>query len=839
VWVLTAGLAIAAGVIYGPVAAPGAAAGPDVVHVPWLVVAAGFALAEVYALHLRFRGEAHTFSVNEIVLVLGLFAVSPSRLVVGQLVGAAVALWLVRRQTPLKLCFNLAQFVLGTEVAILVFRALAVERAPVDVSNWLAALVAATAASVVQFVAIGAAITIAERRAAPRELGQSLVWGLLSTGVNTMLGLVVVIVCSVRPLAGILLVGPVAVVFVAYRAYLSEQAKSEGLQFLYQASELLSGARDLEGGLLALMHFARETFHSETAEVVLRGEPGEEIGYRTCSGPGDRGFRLEPYALDHVEAVVALAGDSPDVVLHRPAAGSAFAHLDGVEVASLMVASLHDEHGVRGAVLVARQRGSAVGVFDKDELHLFETFVNHLGTTLEKSRLSTSLAQLRALKQELTHQAYHDALTGLANRVKFRELVDAALAEAACDELKIAVMFIDLDDFKTVNDTMGHAAGDALLEEVARRIAGSLDGMGTAARLGGDEFAVLLPCVRADADIRAVADRILAALGEPVLIEGQPVVALASIGIASHDGATDASELMQQADVAMYTAKRNGKGRFDEFEPDMSLSVARRHQLKVGLERALANNEFTLQYQPVVDVGTGAITGTEALLRWGDGARSLSAPSEFVALAEEIGLIVPIGRFVLDEACRQAARWVEATPGLRVFVNLSTRQLADGDIVRNVRDALADSGLAPDLLVLEVTETAMMQNIDDAKAKLRALKSLGVGIAIDDFGTGYSSLSYLRELPIDVVKIAKPIIDAICASPQDAAFVKGIVELGHVVGVEVVAEGVEQLEQYAHLVRMGCDMVQGHVCAPSMEPAEVDAMLAARPAEPAKVAEVG
>jgi len=227
----------------------------------------------------------------------------------------------------------------------------------------------------------------------------------------------------------------------------------------------------------------------------------------------------------------------------------------------------------------------------------------------------------------------------------------------------------------------------------------------------------------------------------------------------------------------------------------------------------------------VVDVASGAIAGTEALLRWKDPARGMLPPSEFVGVAEETGLIVPIGRFVLQEACRQAAEWTVDNPALRVFVNLSTRQLCDPDIVEDVCRALQDAGLLPSQLVLEVTETAMMRDVDEAKATLHALKRVGVAIAIDDFGTGFSSLSYLRELPIDVLKIAKPIVDAICESTQDAAFVRGIIELGHVVGIKAVAEGVEHVEQYAHLIDMGCDFVQGYYYAPSMEPAEITEIL--------------
>ena len=308
----------------------------------------------------------------------------------------------------------------------------------------------------------------------------------------------------------------------------------------------------------------------------------------------------------------------------------------------------------------------------------------------------------------------------------------------------------------------------------------------------------------------------------------------ASIGIATHDDAADAAELMQHADVAMYTAKRNGKGRCDEFEPTMSATIAHRHQMKAGLERALALNEFVVHYQPVIDVGTGELAAVEALLRWQDPERGLLSPNEFVGIAEETGLIVPIGRYVLNEACRQAAAWLPLKRDLRMFVNLSALQLGDPDIVSDVCDALTTSTLPPQLLQLEVTETAMMRDIDQAADVLQAVRSIGVGVAIDDFGTGFSSLSYVRQLPVSVLKIAKPIIDAICESDADAAFVRGIVELGHVVGVKVVAEGVEDVEQYARLVDMGCDFVQGFYYASSMAPADVALVLAsATPVPPA------
>jgi diguanylate cyclase (GGDEF)-like protein len=489
-----------------------------------------------------------------------------------------------------------------------------------------------------------------------------------------------------------------------------------------------------------------------------------------------------------------------------------------------MLAPLAGEDVMRGLVLAANAKGN-VHTFKRDELSLFETFASHLGVTLEKSQLNSSLAQLRALKNELAHQAYHDSLTGLANRVLFRERVTAGLENVAANGSGLAVLFIDLDDFKTVNDTMGHAAGDTLLRVIGERITSCIGVEDTAARLGGDEFAVLLTNATNDADVRVVADRILLALGDPVDIEGQPVVAHASIGVATHASANDADALMQNADVAMYTAKRNGKGRCDVFEPALSMSVANRHQVKMGLERAVGTDEFVLHFQPVVNIVTGEIVATEALLRWRDPARGLLPPAEFIAIAEETGLIVPIGRFVLREACRQAKEWEPLAPDVRMFVNLSARQLLDPSLLEDVQRALHDANLDPSRLVLEVTETAMMQDIEYAQTTLTALKAIGVGLGVDDFGTGYSSLSYLRQLPIDVLKIAKPFIDAVDETPEDAEFVRGIVQIGHVVGLHVVAEGVERVEQSARLIEMGCDSAQGYYYARSLEPAAIVALL--------------
>ncbi len=792
------------------------------VHVTWPVLTIGFALTAIYAVHLQFRGESHAITLEEIVLVVGLFTVTPREVVAAQVIGAFAVLGCYRRLRPLKVAFNVAQIGLGASLGILVFRAIDPVATPSSVTSWVAALAGCVTACVVGLTAVAVAIAVTEGRANARAIAHSVVAGLIGTVANTMLGLVAVIVLAQSPLGALLLAGPVAVVFFSYRAYISEREKSAALEFLYAASERLNNARDIEDGLVELLDFARDTFHSDLAQIVLTGER-DDTAFSTSVGPGPSACKLASVPNDAVVAIIAAAAETNEAAL----LGAPVAAMLVREFAcgSALVAPLLDESGLRGAVVVGRDRDAAEP-FAKEDVRLFETFANHLGTTLEKARLTTSLARLREAERELAYRAYHDALTGLANRALFRDRVDSALVEAAGTGTEVGVMFIDLDDFKTVNDTMGHAAGDALLVEVGRRLARCIGGPDTAARIGGDEFAVLLRQVSHPSQVNLVANSILAALREPIEVDDQPVVCRASVGIALDCGSIEAAELMQRADVAMYSAKRNGKGRFDEYEPSMTLNVAHRHEVKVGLERAVGAQEFVVEYQPVAVAATGAILGTEALVRWRQPSGSLTAPSEFVGVAEETGLIVPIGREVLREACRQGAEWTRRNPSLRMFVNLSARQLAHPDIVHDVALALRSSGLDASRLVLEVTETAMMRDIDEAVATLDALRRLGVRIAIDDFGTGFSSLSYLRQLPIDMLKIAKPIVDLICETPQDTAFVKGVIELGHVVGLTVVAEGVECVEQYAHLVEMGCDLVQGFYYAPSMKPERIDELLA-------------
>jgi diguanylate cyclase (GGDEF)-like protein/PAS domain S-box-containing protein len=450
---------------------------------------------------------------------------------------------------------------------------------------------------------------------------------------------------------------------------------------------------------------------------------------------------------------------------------------------------------------------------------------------------SRDVSERRAFEEQLAHQAFHDPVTGLANRALFSERVRHAGARSGRDGGSLAVIFLDLDDFKTINDSLGHAAGDQVLAEVARRLEGSIRATDTAARFGGDEFAVLLEELRSAQDAADVAEAILDALEEPIAVEQKELVIRTSLGIsvAAAPNAADADELVRNADVAMYIAKRDGKGGYRLFEPAMHEGVVERLELRADLQRAIASDQLELHYQPVVRLEDGGVSGVEALLRWHHPERGLIPPLQFIPLAEEMGLIVPIGRWVLREACRQAKAIQTLVPTekpLTMSVNLSVKQLQHSDVVGDVREALAESGLEPRTLILEITETVMMTDTDLAVDRLQELKELGVRLAMDDFGTGYSSLSYLSRLPVDILKMDRSFLRA-GAAPDANGLAAAVVALGDTLDLEVVAEGIEFSEQMATLRSLGCDLGQGFYFAKPMNAeATHDYLRRLRPAPP-------
>ncbi|MCX4986398.1 aminotransferase class I/II-fold pyridoxal phosphate-dependent enzyme [Streptomyces sp. NBC_00572] len=447
------------------------------------------------------------------------------------------------------------------------------------------------------------------------------------------------------------------------------------------------------------------------------------------------------------------------------------------------------------------------------------------------------VTEQRKLERELTHRAFHDSLTGLPNRVLLLERVERALLRGRRESTLTCMLFVDLDDFKVVNDTMGHSVGDELLVAVARRLTSVLRLTDTAARLGGDEFAVLIEGAREPRDAETLAAEIVHTLSQPFHLTDGAVSVSTSVGVATVLDSAHAEELLGHADLALYAAKAAGKKRWRLFHPEFHSRLVARHELQAGMDTAIADHAFALRYQPIVEVRDGAPAGLEALIRWPHARRGMVPPDQFIALAEESGHIMPLGAWVLEHAALDIARWQRARPRqapLYASVNVSARQFRDPGFLEGVRRTLRSSGLAPGSLVLELTESVLMRRDAQIRTTMAALKDLGVSIAIDDFGTGFSSLSYLREFPIDVLKVDKSFIDNITTDPQQVALVEGIVRIADVLGLQVVAEGIEHEEQRALLADMGCRYGQGFLFARPMTAHQAESYLHRAPPSAAR-----
>jgi len=454
---------------------------------------------------------------------------------------------------------------------------------------------------------------------------------------------------------------------------------------------------------------------------------------------------------------------------------------------------------------------------------LFGLVLIRLAATVDE--LGVSLLQRRRLQDDLAHQATHDPLTRLANRTLFEQRLDAALA---ADPAGTALIFLDLDDFKTINDTLGHAIGDELLQTVAARIQRELRSDGLAARLGGDEFGVLIDGCPDEATARSVAERVLAAIRTPVALGGRRLTARASAGIALGRIAATGMDLMRDADVAMYQAKSHGKDQVELHEPAMHESIVRGYELRTELAAAIASNAFFLEYQPGIEIEPGMIIGAEALVRWRHPERGVIGPLEFIPIAESCGLIHQLGNWILREACTTAVAWPTAPggQGLIISVNLAPTQLLQPHIVDEVAEILRETGLEPSRLVLEVTESALT-DLEAAKQALLGLRDLGVLLALDDFGTGYSGLSYLAQLPFDIIKIDRSFVVSMEDDDRVEALLDGILGLCRSLGLWSIAEGIETGPQLERLRRLGCLYGQGYHFARPMAAAAFEALLLA------------
>ncbi|BCJ44036.1 hypothetical protein GCM10010168_68390 [Actinoplanes ianthinogenes] len=542
---------------------------------------------------------------------------------------------------------------------------------------------------------------------------------------------------------------------------------------------------------------------SRTSLIASRGVPEEGV------------LRMQsvPVAALGV-AGLAIMGDELVAVDDYANSPIAVPEIVRARLKSVMAVPVHEDGTVVGALFVGGYQ--EIREWDRASQEILQAFAEHV---------SLAITDARTLR-EMNH-AFHDSLTGLANRSLFITRTENALATTRSGG--VATLLVDLDRFKVVNDSLGHGAGDRLLAAVADRLRECLRTGDTAARLGGDEFAVLLPGVAGVEAAVPVARRIVYAMRDPFDLDGREVFATCSVGVAyAEPGAVDTEDLLVRADLAMFEAKKQGKDQVAVFEPAMRESFQKHLELEADLRRAVLRHEFELRFQPIVRLRTEEISGLEALVRWQHPERGMIPPLEFIPLAEETGLIVPIGEWVLREACRQAARWNAQRDGqtpLTVSVNLSAVQLERADLPQLVEAALADSGLPAKCLIIELTESLLVDHRPETLRRLEEIKALGVRLAIDDFGTGYSSLAYLRNFPVDIIKIDKSFVDDIGDMPAAAALTLGIIQLGQALQLSTVAEGIEDAGQLSELAGGNCELGQGYYFAEPLTAAALDNLL--------------
>lgn len=591
----------------------------------------------------------------------------------------------------------------------------------------------------------------------------------------------------------------------------AERNRAEVIQSaLYRISEVMSTAEDMDSFYRAIHDIFSQLMYARNFYIALYNHETQMLSFPyyvdefdAPPAPTPMGRGLTEYVLrtGHPQLV------SPERFQELVSLGEVQAvGSDSVDWLGVPLKSGDRAFGV----LVVQSYTEKMRFGDREKEIL--TFVSqHIASALERKQAA----------ETIRHLAFHDALTGLPNRTLFRDRFTQALAHAQRKKEVLAMLFLDLDRFKTINDTLGHAVGDRLLEAVAERLRRSVREGDTMARLGGDEFMLLLQGAHTIEGIAKVAEKILHAFRPSFHVAGHDLHITTSIGISlfPHDG-HDAETLLKNADIALYRAKEHGRNNYQLYTPSMNARAFEQLALENQLRRALDGEQFVLYYQPLVELKTRKVAGMEALIRWIRPASTMVMPDAFIPLAEDTGLIIPIGEWVIREACRQAREWqLRGFERVPVSVNLSARQFQQQDLTRSIAKSLENSGLQPAFLTLELTESAIMKNADFAIATLKELKSMGVGISIDDFGMGYSSLSHLKSFPITSLKIDQSFVRDCMVDPDDAAIVTAIISLAHSMKVEVVAEGVETEPQIHFLEKLGCDKLQGYFCSPPL-PAE-------------------
>jgi diguanylate cyclase (GGDEF)-like protein len=773
-----------------------------------------FALCESTQVHFEVRRQTASLSLSEAPLVVALFLVGPLVLLPARLVGSALV-FLVRHTAPVKAAFNLASIGAETAVAATVYLALytpSFDREPP--AAWLAACLAVLAADAVAAASVFAAISWSQGRLGAQELGWIIPAMLVSSVMNTTMGLLVVVTLQVEPRAAILLLVLAGLLGAGYRAYDELVRRHATLGQVFAFTQEVGGGTTADQIVRTLLREAGRMLSAGSVRVWLPDPAGgPDVVYRLTEN-GEVEVGTEPAADDDVLRSV-LAGTS--VLAARGTTDPGLVRfLAGQGVGDAVIVPLRGGDSVLGALAAADRLGD-LSTFGPDDVRLADTLAAHVAVALENGRLY----------ERSLYAATHDPLTGLPNRGLFQQWLQEAV-EAGPDA-PLAVLLIDLDRFREFNEVVGHTRGDAVLGRVADRLQHRLPAGAVVARLGGDEFGVLLPGVRTVKEAVAAARQLHAALLDPLDVPGVgPLEVAGSVGVVLHPAhGGDAVTLLQRADVAMYAAKASPAA-VQSWQPALDTGDPRRLALVGELRRAIERDELTVLYQPKVALPGGHLVGVEALVRWRHPVHGLLGADEFIPLAERTGLVLPLTDAVLAAALRQCRAWLDAGRRMGVAVNLSARGLLDPHLADRVEKLLTDGRVPPELLTLEITESSVMADVGRSLPVLQRLARAGLTLSVDDFGTGYSSLAYLRRLPVHEVKIDKSFVLSMGTDLGDAAIVETIVGLAHHLGLRVVAEGVEDEGSRDQLVAMGCDVVQGYLLSRPLDVERLEAWIAAR-----------
>ena len=786
------------------------------------LVAAMFAAAEVMVVHVQLGRDNHTFSMSEIPLIVATFLLSPAAALAAATVGHGVALALYRRQRPSKLMFNISRVIIELSISIGIFRLLGTARFLPSTRELLAVFTAAIAASMIGGLLVSAAIIASQGPMPKGAIRANLTLSVIGTSAAGSLGLLTVVLVRADPTVTWVLLLPALGGYALYNALARSRRQKDSLQFLFEAGQVLHENADFDKAIPALLERTREALGCDVAELVhLVGPDGFCVRALVSIGEPPR-FWTE---VADPRLVAIITSEAPKAAPPgQPGAELLSCFTTGAAGRPSLVAGLSADGAAVGLLLIAGPLGDVASMsqFDDEKARLLGTIAQSVSIALENGALERSLDQLRVLERELDHKAHHDTLTGLANRALFSSELACAVSSFETTGRPFATLFLDLDDFKTVNDSLGHDAGDALLISIADRLRQCVSPPGTIARLGGDEFAIVATDVQSLKQAEALAESILAALDEPVKVAGHQLSVSASIGIAMARAGADVVEILKSADVAMYNAKAGGKRRAAVFNPVMQREVLARYELADGIKRAADLGQLRLYLQPIVDLASGSVVSAESLVRWQHPNQGLLYPDQFIALAEENGAVRHITRFVITRACQTLARIPRSTlPS--IAVNVSALDLRDDDMVEFLLGSIYDLKIEPERFTVEVTESVLLDQ--HAPEALSFLRLNGVRVSLDDFGTGYSSLAALRSLPIDELKLAKPFVDDLTNDLRSGEFIRAITSLANSLGLETVAEGIEQVHLPDMLQSLGCNRGQGYLFARPMPEASFDAWL--------------